>query len=110
MLTWNVYVYNFNHKKIEVHNIFNHSLFVDDCRKARRKYKDNKELFSEAVRTSLMYYYWSKCEWEIQLASWPYHEERDEMKKIDAFAQIEINWDRFIDYVWNNRKELAKNA
>lgn len=110
MLTWNVYVYNFNHKKIEVHNIFDHSRFVEDCQKACKKYGDNKELFEDYIRGSLMYYYWSKCEWEIQLAPWPYHEGRDEMEKIDVYMQVELNWDHFIDYVWDSKKELTKNA
>ena len=28
--------------------------------------------------------------------------------KIDVFDQVEYEWDRFVDYVWENRKELLK--
>ena len=33
-------------------------------------------------------------------------ENRFRQKKIDVCQQVENNWDRFIDYVWENRKEL----
>lgn len=32
--------------------------------------------------------------------------DRFRQKKIDVCQQVENNWDRFIDYVWENRKEL----
>lgn len=31
-------------------------------------------------------------------------------KKIDVFEQIDINWDRFVDYVWNNIKDIKKEV
>ena len=33
-------------------------------------------------------------------------ENRFRQKKVDVCQQVENNWDRFIDYVWENRKEL----
>ncbi len=29
--------------------------------------------------------------------------------KIDVFDQVEYEWDKFVDYVWENRKELLKD-
>ena len=107
MLSWNCYYQNFNSREIETVDIFRHSAFLDDCIKAAKKYKDNKEVFVDAVRGSLMYYFWSKCEWEIQLTTWPYRD-GDDMKKIDVFEQIALNWDQFADYIWDHRKELQK--
>ena len=109
MLEWNVYVGNFNAKKIETHNVFRHARFVEDCRAAAKKFKDDKAAFAEEVRHSLMYYYWSKCEWEVIISHWPPAKGFDD-SKVDVYSQVMLNWDRFIDYLWENRKELTKKA
>ena len=109
MLEWNVYVGDFNAKKIETHNVFHHTRFVEDCRKAAKKFKDDKAAFAEEVRHSLMYYYWSKCEWEVIISHWPPAKGFDD-SKVDVYSQVMLNWDRFIDYLWENRKELTKKA
>ena len=107
MLEWNVYVGNFNAKKIETHNVFHHTRLVEDCRAAAKKFKDDKAAFAEEVRHSLMYYYWSKCEWEVIISHWP-PMKRFDGSKVDVYDQVMMNWDRFIDYLWENRKELGK--
>ena len=107
MLEWNVYVGNFNAKKIETHNVFRNTRFVEDCRAAAKKFKDDKAAFAEEVRHSLMYYYWSKCEWEVIISHWP-PVQRFQSTKVDVYSQVMMNWDRFIDYLWENRKELQK--
>ena len=109
MLEWNVYVGNFNAKKIETHNVFRHTRFTEDCRAAAKKFKDDKAAFAEEVRHSLMYYYWSKCEWEVIISHWPPANGFDD-SKVDVYSQVMLNWDRFIDYLWENRKELTKKA
>ena len=146
MLIWNVYVGDFNTGKIKLYNIFNHYSFYNDCVKAKKKFKDDKEGFAEEVRRDLHYYFWSKCEWEIILDHWPSGElydmrrtltaqdmysglkypedkllaapdKRFEIRvfpehnrfgceKIDVYSQVMLNWDVFIEYLWNNRKEL----
>lgn len=107
MLTWNVYYENFNAGRIETYNVFNHYRFWDDCIKNVKKNKEDRKAFEEQLRRDLMYYYWSKCEWEIILSAWParknFHEE-----KIDVFDQIYLNWDKFTDYVWENRNNIKK--
>lgn len=106
MLEWNVYISDFNKKEIIVYNVFNHYSFIEDLKKIIKKYTDKKE-FSEEVRKTLMYYYWSKCEWEIILEGWPQKPNfKDE--KIDVYDQIILNWDKFINYVWENKSEIRK--
>ena len=107
MLVWNVYYENFNKRKIETFNIFKHYRFWEDCIKNKKKNKNNKDNFVEQLRRDLRYYYWSKSEWEIILTSWSLRKDFDE-EKIDVFDQIELNWDRFVDYVWNNIKDIKK--
>lgn len=105
MLTWNVIYGNFNSREIEIYNIFRHWAFKQDCVKAAKKFMDNKESFADEVRKSLMYYFWSKCEWEVIVQHWP-NNERFHDKKIDVYSQVMMNWDIFIDYLWEHRKEL----
>ena len=107
MLTWNVYIGNFNSREIEIHNIFDHWSFYADCLKNKKKNGKDREAFMEQLRRDLMYYYWSKCEWEIILQHWPTREDfRDE--KVDVYDQVRLNWHAFTDYVWNNLKELKR--
>lgn len=109
MLEWNVYVSDWNAKTIKPHNIFNHVRFMEDLRKAARKHKDDRDAFLREVDHLLHYYYWSKCEWEIVLSHWPPRKDFGG-EKVDVWDQIALNWDRFIDYIWENRKELAKKT
>jgi len=106
MLTWNVFIEDFNKKRIEVHNVFEHGRFLEDCKRALKKHGNNREQFAKEIRSDLMYYYCSKCEWEIVLTSWPQRKYFED-KKIDVYEQVMLNWQRFIDYVWNNRAELT---
>lgn len=98
MLCWNVYVSNFNSGEIRLYNVFHHYGFYDDCVKAKKKFKDDREAFAKEVRSSLMYYFWSKCEWEIILNHWPdgeVYEMRRDMtagKLCDAMRGIGIEY------------------
>lgn len=105
MLQWNVFYHRFGSDELEAFNLFNHSGFVNDVREATRKYPE-KEMFLEEVRKSLMYYFWSKCEYEVLICPWPFHHERDRAKKIDVYWQVLLNWNVFSEYVWANREEL----
>lgn len=104
-LIWNVYIENINKRCIEIHNIFNHYMFMQDLREIYSELKDDKENFLYRVKRSLMYYYWSKCEWEIILSDWPPSEHFNEMK-ISAYDQVMNNWHIFSEYIWENRDKL----
>ena len=113
MLCWNVYYEQYcPNRGIGVANIFDHPGFYDDCKKFARKYKDDREKFIDEVRRSLMYFYWSKCEWEIVITGWPPPREGSGFKeiKVDVYDQVKLNWDIFCDYIWNNRKEFLKRT
>lgn len=133
-LVWNVF--NECNGEICPLNIFEYNYkFLEDLLIAKRKYKDNFEKFAEEVRKSLQYYYWSKSEYETVITTWPPYIESDELDrlnkekhereirnrpfyrdavnlttryKIDIYTQIMMNWDRFIDYIWNNKHLLTK--
>ena len=73
-----------------------------------KNYKKNShdiDNFATQLKKDLMYYFWSKCEWEIILTSWPPNNNFND-KKIDVFDQINLNWERFVEYIWANKHEL----
>ena len=105
MLTWNVYIGNINSGTIEMYDIFDHWKFFEDCQENLKENGDSRERFVEQLRRDLMYYFWSKCEWEVIVRHWP-PSERCRDRKIDVYSQVLLNWTHFVDYVWENRREL----
>jgi len=94
---WQVYHLHINRRQIETFNIFDHYMFAKGCDKAYKKFKHSKDDFAEEVRHELMYYFWSKCEWEVEICDlW-----REKGSKIDVYQQVMLNWTIFIDYLWN---------
>ena len=114
-LEWNVFRYDCNADKFVTYNIFKHGGFLEDLKKLCKKYnkeypylsyegntKENKKIktqFFEELKRNLKYYFWSKCEMELVLVSWPVG---DIEEKIDIWDQLEMNWNRFSNYVWVN--------
>lgn len=96
-LCWNVCYYSSNAKDFKIFNIFEHNKLAEEVNNIMSKSWESKRFFGEAVRKELMYYFWSKCEYEIVLESWPVG---DVQKKIDVYDQVMLNWDRFVDYLW----------
>ena len=130
-LEWNVFYHDINKQKITTFNIFNHWKFDEDVQKSLKKFKDKYE-FAEQLRRDLMYYFWSKCEYEVIITSFPTYITMNELDrlnedrwlhkdrygtdymhinvspetgaKIDIYEQVMNNFDIFADYVWNSKK------
>lgn len=91
-LEWNVYIYDFNNKKIKPYNIF---------------YKDSiQEIISEvlkgrplknAILSWAKYNYWSQTEYEILVGG--LFDTLNSFEKIDIYDQIEMNLDNIAQYV-----------
>lgn len=96
-LIWNVYYYDMCDKKIEVYNIFDYSSFNEAVREIF-KASENIDDFAAQVKKELMYYFWSKAEWEVMVAPWPDKGEHE--LKVDVCSQIMNNFDAFIGYIW----------
>ena len=99
---------NFNRREIETVDLFDGTYLRDACRKALKKSGSDMALFAEELRGALMYQYWGRCEYETVLTSWP-PDKSGEFRdmKIDVYDQVALNWDAFIEYVWNRRDELS---
>ena len=61
-LNWLVTYYDCNADKIKYYNILK---YKEDFIKKLKKKCNTKEEFSEKMRREMMYYYWSKAEWEL---------------------------------------------
>lgn len=105
MLEWNVFWEDPNKRKIVVRDIFQHAGFWNSCLVIKKKYSNDKETFGEKLRWALQGYFWCRCEYELVMSDWPPSEGFDG-RKVDIFEQIDINWDRFLDYVWNNKDDI----
>ena len=101
LIEWYVYYHDSNAQKIIRWNVFNHCSFKNEVNKILQE-KLNKEIFSEKLKREVMYYFWSKCEYEIILSPWT---GRADDIKIDVYDQIMMNFDRFVDYCWSFKSE-----
>lgn len=92
MKTFNVIIYDCNHKKFVPYDVIPY--FVQTYNELKeKKYKKVPETFEEFkkfVREEGMYQFWSRCEYEIILVDWPGQKVE---KKIDVWSQIEMNLD-----------------
>lgn len=133
-LVWNVF--NVEQGEIVPINIFEYNwvFLKDGLLIAKKKFKDNFEAFADHIKNWLQYCFWSKSEYETVITSWPPYvdaeevdrlikEKADSLKKyghfyrdsvcltvgykIDIYTQIMMNWDRFIDYIWNNKNLIT---
>ena len=97
-MEWYVMVEENN--KVRAYNVFNNIAF----RRAVKELFDIPELtfeeFSEEMRGLVMWQYWARAEYEITVGHWPCND-AGRMQKIDVFRQLEMNWTRFIEYVYS---------
>lgn len=138
-LEWNVFYYDINRNKIATYNIFRHGRFNKYVEEAFEISK-TKEEFAETLRRELMYYFWSKAEWElvieldeddhIFLIPWCGCRNPEEVK-IDVTNDTSFDWSGFakknierqiykneakidvydqIEYVWDNFLEYVWNS
>lgn len=135
-LEWFVYRHDFNSKKIIKYNIFDHWRFEEEVKKDLKKCK-TKEEFIEKLKSNLMYYFWSKCEYEVVISSFPVHIKKEEFErlntdfkkdteryrhepysmwvcpdvgeKIDIAEQVLMNFGVFVDYIWSHKRSKKKN-
>lgn len=97
-MEWNVYYYNINSHRIMPFNVFNHVRFKNEVLAIKNKTK-NYEEFTEEIRKILLYYFWSKSEYEVIIAPWCGGNNKEAIK-VDIYSQVIMNWEHFINYIW----------
>ena len=100
-------MHDFNANKIVPFNVFDHWSFLDDCKKNAKKNAKDYDAFCEQLRKDSMYWFWSKCEWEIIVGPWV-RKSDDCSIKIDVFEQLQLNWDVFCQYTWSHAVVLRR--
>lgn len=105
-MRWNVFYYDINAQKIRTFNIFDHGGFRKDVEKHLKKCA-NKDEFAEELKSSLMYFFWCKSEYEIIISPWCGGRNTKDIK-VDIYTQVMNNWDVFVDYVWNNKMKVGE--
>ena len=98
-MEWNVFYHNINSQEITILNIFEHGGLTKDVEKYLKECTD-KEAFAQELKSSLMYFFWSKSEYEI-IISPGCGGRNTKDKKVDIYSQVMLNWDKFVDYVWS---------
>jgi len=101
-MKWNVYYHDSNAKKIIQWNIFKHGSFRKEVYELLKS-DLNKDDFIDQLRKSLMYYFWSKSEYQVLILPWV--GQADDIK-IDIYNQVMMNWDKFSEYVWLNKEKI----
>ena len=131
-MKWNVLRHDINARRIKEYDIFKHSSFANEV--AELSNQDlTKEDFTQKLERTLQYYFWSKSEHEVVITSWPPFIDAKELdrisveyqhynqlwgrypyklnvhldvsEKIDIYDQVMLNFDVFVDYVWNQVKK-----
>lgn len=67
-----------------------------DEKKRKQKHTPD-ELLEMELRRKCMYFFWSKCEYEVIVTGWP---DTKTEKKIDIYQQLDANWDIFKNTVF----------
>lgn len=98
-LCYKVYYHNVNKDSIDQINIFDFSCLVNFLEKESNLDHDFDE-FNHNLRKELMYYFWSRTEYEMIVSNWC---GKKAERKIDIFEQLDMNWDVFVDMCY---KEL----
>lgn len=98
-IEWNVYNFNITHKSITIFNVFRHTAFKRSVYHLLEKC-DNKTDFSEKVRKEAFYFFGSRAEYEVVISAWV-GGDGTEQQKVDVYSQLSMNWERFIDYLWD---------
>lgn len=131
-MKWNVILKNYSNGGLMCYNIFDNIEFRMNIEKLfERKY--DKKRFLEELDSEARYSFWAKIEWETIFTTWPpyidaaeierniseYHINRkpgeplperidvnlETKHKIDVYAQLRANWERFADYMWRESQK-----
>lgn len=126
-MKWNVILKKDRSGELCSFNVFDDAEFRMNIEKLF-ECKYDKKRFLEELDREAHYSFWAKIEWETIFTTWPPYITKDEIeriinayhvnrnpgeplpdkievtpehfRKIDVYAQLRANWERFSDYVW----------
>ena len=89
-------IYDVNADDVIFYNVFEHGSFKKSVTTLLNE-TDDYDTFKSELKKELMYYFWSKCEWEIVVTGFPIDKTK---KKLDVYDQVIANFDIFAEYIW----------
>lgn len=99
-IPFNVVMFNHNKREVEAYNIMPYLMdcYANTKKKKRLKTPVTFEEFKQFVKDESRYMYWSRCEWEVLVAHWPFGSKRmtDELK---AFLKKDVNLDDYGQHI-----------
>lgn len=102
-LHWYVLYHDFNQRKIRKYDVLKDTapIIADMIKKQKIT---NREDFKKALKSELMYTYWSRAEYEILVGDLFLTKDNTdkwlkEASKVDIWSQIEPNLDIMVDYI-----------
>lgn len=105
MKPFNVIWFNFNGSEFESYNIMLY--LVNRYKEYKEKDRLNtRDDIKEFIKTTSMYMWWGRCEYEIILEDWPCNEVH---KKVDIYWQIMLNLDIIVDIFIENINYKGEN-
>lgn len=92
-------IYNINKKRFEPYDVMPY--LIEEYKKEVKKKKQpiTFDEFKKFIEGSSMYMYWSRCQYEIILTSWP---NEDNQEKIDVHKQIMMNINLVTEVLMDN--------
>ena len=131
-MKWNVILQTDGKTDLGIYNIFDDVGFRLAIEKLFEKKYDKKRFMEELDREE-HFSCWAKIEWETVFTTWPPYIDREEIDriiteyhhkrkqgeplpervyvnldtniKIDVYAQLRANWERFSEYVWRESQK-----
>lgn len=109
-MEWYVYRHDTNKGKIIKYNVVNTGV-INHLIEMLNQIKKEKghwcyDDFTTAAMQIYRYYYWGRCEHEIIIKEWVGKEAEE---KVDVFDQLMLNWDIFVDLLYDYVIELMSS-
>ena len=94
--SYNVWIWGFNADSLESYDVV--PTFLRELKNLKPKDRPKtKADLDKVIKSAAVYYFWSKCEYEMIIHGWP---EQKNDQKVDVYQQLRLNWPIFIDFFW----------
>jgi len=103
-LEWYALKYDTNKKRIVNYNILSDELAKSIIKQMQKKEIHNLEDLKSCINNWMLYYYWTKSEFELAVTNL-YDKNLENAEKVDIYSQVKPNLDRIAEYI-NNVMDL----
>ena len=103
-LQWYVLQYNFNKKKVEYYNIFNHTYIYDSIEMLLKNFT-SYDIFVEQLDKLFRYCFWAKRECEISVGD-AFETDIYKLEKIDIYSQLKPNLELIAKYIIHENETM----